>query len=422
MPTDPAAAVRAFYDDHPYPPPVAGLDRYREAWNDSKRLRVEYHLLWPQTVYRQDLEILVAGCGTSQAAKHALRQPTARVTGIDVSPTSLRHTRELKRRYGLKNLTVRQLPIEHAHELGQRFDKIVCTGVLHHLTDPDAGLRALRDALKPDGAMYLMVYAAYGRAGIYMLQEYCRRLQIGTSQRELEDLIAVLRTLPDGHPLARVLREAPDMRDPDALADALLHPQDRAYTVPQLFDFVERNGCRFGRWYRQAQYMPQCGALSATPHAARLTELRVREQYAAVELYRGTITRHSFIAYHKNSPGVSQLLQIDKDGRWSSYVPIRQPRTICVEKNLPPGAAGVLINQAHLFTDLILPIDQFEKQMFEAIDGKKTIAELLDPIEKPPAEAQRQARARDFFERLWRYDQVVFDASRDANLTEVMHE
>ena len=31
--------------------------------------------------------------------------------------------------------------------------------------------------------MYLMVYAPYGRTGIYMLQDYCRRLGIGTSER-----------------------------------------------------------------------------------------------------------------------------------------------------------------------------------------------------------------------------------------------
>ena len=417
--TDPADGVQAFYDDHPYPPPVAGLDRYREAWSDPDRLRVEYHLLWPRTAYRQDLEILIAGCGTSQAAKHALRQPAARVTGIDNSATSLRHTRELKHRYGLKNLKVRKLPIERVHELGRQFDKIVCTGVLHHLADPDAGLRALRAVLKPDGAMYLMVYAAYGRSGIYMIQEYCRRLGIGTSKREIEGLIAVLRTLPNGHPLAPVLREAPDMRRPDALADALLHPRDRAYTVPQLFDFVERNGCRFGRWYRQAQYVPQCGALSATPHAARLTNLPAREQYAVVELYRGTIARHSFIAYRDDHPGESQLIRTGDSptavgSQWQSYVPIRQPRTICVQKNLPPGAAGVLINQAHTYTDLILPIDRYEKRVFDAIDGRRTTTEIVDRTTTPQGEPRRQAQARAFFERLWWYDQVVFDASRSA--------
>jgi SAM-dependent methyltransferase len=424
---DPADAVQVFYDDHPYPPPVADLDRYREAWSDPDRLRVEYHLMWPEAAYREDLEILIAGCGTSQAAKHALRQPAARVTGIDNSATSLRHTQELKRRYGLKTLKVRQLPIERVHELECQFDKIVCTGVLHHLVDPDAGLRALRAVLKPDGAMYLMLYATYGRAGIYMIKQYCRQLGVGSSEREIEDLIAVLRTLPNRHPLAPVLREAPDMRRPDALADALLHPRDRAYTVPQLFDFVERNGCKFGRWYRQAQYVPQCGALAATPHAARLTELPAQEQYAAVELYRGTIARHSFIAYRDDHPGESQLIRLGDStwtigNRWQNYVPIRQPRTICVQKNLPPGAAGVLINQAHTYTDLILPIDRHEKRLYDAIDGRRTIAEILHQTKTPPRESRRQTRARAFFERLWWYDQVVFDASRNATAMEMIHE
>ena len=81
---------------------------------------------------------------------------------------------QLKRKYNLTNLETRQLPIEGAAALGRSFDLIVCTGVLHHLADPDAGLRALRSVLKPEGAMYLMVYAPYGRTGVYMLQDYCR--------------------------------------------------------------------------------------------------------------------------------------------------------------------------------------------------------------------------------------------------------
>ena len=73
-------------------------------------------------------------------------------------------------------------------ELGRTFDQVVCTGVLHHLPDPDLGLRALRDVLRPQGAMHLMVYALYGRAGIYMMQEYCRLLGISSSDTDLRDL------------------------------------------------------------------------------------------------------------------------------------------------------------------------------------------------------------------------------------------
>ena len=235
-----AEEVRDFYERYPYPRPIDSLEKYRKLWQDRQRRRADYHLFWPARSYGEDHSILIAGCGTSQAAKHALRWPAAQVVGIDFSATSVRCTVELKRKYNLNNLQVHQLPIERVNELETSFDQIVCTGVLHHLADPDAGLRALRDMLKPDGAMHLMVYAPYGRAGIYLLQEFCRRIGIQATDEEIRDLITALGALPPGHPLENLLREAPDFREEAALADALLHPQDRAYSVPQLFDFIKR--------------------------------------------------------------------------------------------------------------------------------------------------------------------------------------
>ena len=405
-----ADQVRDFYDRYPYPRPIDSLEKYRRLWQDPQRRLADYRLFWPARPYREDHSILVAGCGTSQAAKHALRWPKAQVTGIDFGATSVRHTEELKRKYNLKNLRVHQLPIEQVGDLEACFDQIVCTGVLHHLVDPDAGLKALRGALKPDGVMHLMVYAPYGRAGIYMLQEYCRRIGVRPSEREIRDLVVALQALPPGHPLQPLLRETPDFRHEAALADALLHPQDRAYSVPQLFDFVRRGGLAFGRWLRQAPSLPTCGAIAQIPHTARLAQLSVEEQYAAVELFRGTMVRHSAVLYRNDGPGVSGPIRFE-DGCWQSYVPIRLPMTISVRERLPPGAAAVLINQSHTYTDLYLPITREEKRLFEAIDGTQTIAEIVRSV---GASDRRWDRARSFFERLWWYDQVVFDASRQV--------
>jgi SAM-dependent methyltransferase len=408
---DVAVEVQDFYERYPYPRPIDNLEKYRRLGQDRQGRRADYHLFWPLRTYREDLSILIAGCGTSQAAKHALRWPAAQVTGIDFSSTSVRCTEELKRKYDLNNLQVRQLPIDRVNDLKMSFDQIICTGVLHHLADPDAGLRALREVLKPAGAMNLMVYAPYGRAGVYMLQEFCRRVGIHANDEAIRDLIAALTAIPPGHPLENLLRESPDFRQEAALADALLNPQDRSYSVQQLFDFIEKAGLTFGRWIKQAPYTPHCGVVAKIPQASRLKELSVPEQYAAVELFRGTMIRHSMVAYRDDNPDDPQRVTFAGDA-WLRYVPLRMPDTICVQERLPPGAAGVLINQTHAYRDLIMPIDSTEKRLFDSIDGRASIASI---VERALASSQTKSQldmARTFFEKLWWHDQGEFDASR----------
>lgn len=402
-PRDTTDTVRSFYEEHPYPRPVDDLDSYREAWSNPLRRKAEFHLFWPEKIFREDLSILVAGCGTSQAAKYAMRWPEARITGIDFSSKSLELTEKLKQKYSLSNLDVHRLQVEQAGKLDSQFDLIVSTGVLHHLADPDAGLSALRSCLAPGGVMHLMVYAPYGRTGIYMLQDYCRRLKIGTSSREIHDLAASLRALPPDHPLIPLLRNSPDFRSEAALADALLHPQDRSYSVEQLLEFIGKAGLRFARWIRQAPYLPQCGGITQVPHAALLNWLPEHEQFAAMELFRGNMLRHSAIAVPSQCEKHRPTISFEGDA-WLDYVPIRLFGTINVEERLPASAAAVLINQAHTQTDIYLPINAVQKEMVQRIDGTRTIRQVLDQITS-------HSEARILFQRLWWYDQVVFDAS-----------
>jgi SAM-dependent methyltransferase len=399
--------VRDFYTSHPYPPPLDDLDRLRDAWQAANPNRAEHHLLWPDREYGSDLDVLVAGCGTWQAAKYALCHPDARVLGIDVSSTSLEHTDALKRKYNLTNLATQQLPIENVAKLDQRFDLILCTGVLHHLVDPDAGLRALGSVLRSEGAMYLMVYAPFGRTGVYMLQEYCRRLGIGTSREEIHDLTAALKVLPQRHPLLAALGSSRESLNAEALVDALLNPRDRTYSVPELFDFIERNGLTLGRWYWQAPYLPQCGSIANTPHASKLTALAGREQYTAMELWRGLMTIHSLVVHRGGANKDGSKVRFDDD-RYLLYVPIRLPWTVCDQEGLPSGVSGVLWNQTHTFDDLFLVIDEREKRMFDAIDGRRSISEILETVNEKETSPL-------FFEKLWWYDQVVFDTSTAAS-------
>jgi hypothetical protein len=144
------------------------------------------------------------------------------------------------------------------------------------------------------------------------------------------------------------------------------------------------------------------------PHAARLVSLSSRLQHAAVELLRGTMTRHNFIAYRDDRQGRSQPIRFDGD-TWRGYVPLRLPWTLCIRDRVPPGSVAVLINRAHTYPDLALPIDAAQEQIFAAIDGNRSIDEIL----RGAAGGNQQARR--FIQQLWQYDQIVFDATSSQN-------
>lgn len=361
-------------------------------WDDPYRRRVEHFLHWPTLPYREERTILIAGCGTSQAARWAARHPAARVVGIDVSPSSLEATRTLAESHDVTNLELSELPIEEVEDLDEVFDQIVCTGVLHHLADPEAGLEALRASLAPDGAMQLMVYATHGRTGISMMREYCRRL--GIDIEGVPDLMDALKEVPLGHPISHALREARDFEDRDAIADALLNPREQTYTVPELFDLLDHGGMRFGRWVRQAPYRPRCGIMGMLPHGEQIAALAEVDQYSMMELFRGTMTRHSVIAHREDT----SMQPLDWQANWGSFVPMIPATVVVVEDRLPPGKAAAVINRAHVDRDLVCFLDRDQVSVFRAIDGETSLGDITG------ADA-------GFFEHLWLHDLVVVDAS-----------
>jgi len=67
---------------------------------------------WPCRKRTQDLDILVAGCGTGEAAKTAVHVPDARVTAIDISQRSLDSVQKLLDHNSITNVELYNLPLE----------------------------------------------------------------------------------------------------------------------------------------------------------------------------------------------------------------------------------------------------------------------------------------------------------------------
>jgi hypothetical protein len=220
--------------------------------------------------------------------------------------------------------------------------------------------------------------------------------------------------LPAAHPLQHRLREAPDFQHAAALADALLNPQDRAYSVPQLFAFLDDASLSFGRWLSQAAYSPHCGVMEGLPQAPSIQELAPAEQVRrgrAVPRHDGDAQR---VAYRSDRPGGSPQPDFAGDA-WRGHVPhppARHGVHTGTGANASRRAAAVLINRNHTHKDLVLPIDAAQKHLLDAVDGKRSIGESVAANPHASHAPLPANVARDFFERVWWWGQVVFDTSR----------
>ena len=197
MSNDPRAdVVSRQYERWQYPAPIQDLEawvRTNWQWFDPNHAQ---RILWPDREYEPNLDILVAGCGTNQAAVFAYTNPAAKVVAVDISQPSLDHHAYLKKKHRLSNLELHLLPVEELPTLGCDFDLIVSTGVLHHLADPAAGMKALAQCLRPDGAVAVMLYAKYGRAGVEVLQSIFRDMGLGQDEASVRTVKAAIATLP----------------------------------------------------------------------------------------------------------------------------------------------------------------------------------------------------------------------------------
>src|SRR5262245_28285059 len=343
-------AVRKQYEAYSYPPPVEDGEKFLKQWGpltcDPKFAGIQ---LWPEGRPRQDLRILCAGCGSSQAALIALNNPDCAVVGIDLSETSIAHSKRLGDRHDLANLELRQMSLLDVGELKRSFDLIICTGVLHHLPDPDAGLKALADVLDPSGSMAIMLYGKSGRAGVYLVQDILRRLGAGRNAEGVRTARELLKFFPSNHYLITATGKLPhDLAHDAGIVDMLLHPQDRAYSVPEIMEFVETAGLIFSGWSDNALYCAD--RFLGGEMLERVLALPPAEQWAVVDNLTVLNDRHDFFVRKPQSTRF--LTRFDTDD-FLSYVP-----HVRAGVRLAGDANSLILTRRALQGEVVTPISR----------------------------------------------------------------
>ena len=373
--------VQAQYEAYPYPERDPADERKRLiTGSPSHPWEIDHFLFAGRRDWSRPLRALVAGGGTGDgliqlAALLAAAGRPCEITYLDLSKAARAVAEERARIRGLKGIRFETGSLLDAADYG-RFDYIDCCGVLHHLPEPQAGFDALAGALAPGGGIGLMVYAPYGRSGVYPLQEAFGALGEGLDpQAKLAMAKRVFACLPEGHPFKRnphlVDHEASDA----GFYDLLLHSQDRPFTVAELDQSLARAGLELVSFTQPALYDPD----RLLPEGVRAPEGLGRiGRMALAEKLRGTIKTH--VAYATRAGEAAKALARPSD---LSLVPQLKGGS---GAQLARAAAtkGVLrLNQGG--ETITVPLPKSAAPLLGAIDGRRSLGGIaqragLDPI------------------------------------------
>lgn len=384
-------AVREQYENYPYP--------YVDPKGEHVAIRIpvaewfgcmNHYCYSGRKDFRKEFRALVAGGGTGDATialAEQLRGTGNEVVYVDMSEASMKVAQERASIRGLTNIRWIRDSLLNIPKLGLgQFDYINCSGVLHHLADPDAGLSILNGALKDDGAMAIMLYAKYGRMAVYMMQETLRMINRNEPnlQKQVDNAKAVLGNLPQTNWLfnsSQMILDEIQKGGDVGIYDLLLHTQDRSYSIPELYDFCKKSELNILRFFSDYQnishqiYNPAF-YLNDETLVRKVGNQPAQKQQELAELLHGKIEKHCFYAVKKlpAQPAIHDLEMIPILG-----LGIATDHS-AITRNIAQKEQAIQLYQESTNTRVIAPNGPHLGAMWEHVDGKKTLREIYGAV------------------------------------------
>ena len=381
--------VRELYEQFPYPlrDPQQEKDRLLMPPLDTLS-RVNHYCFGGKRDIDSGFRALVAGGGTGDAMvwlAEQLRDVDGSVTYLEPSSASTKVARARAEARGLTNVTyVNQTISDFAKSKPEPFDYINCAGVLHHLEDPEEGLRDLTSVLKADGAMGVMVYGEHGRLAVTEWRKMIAPLLDGKDLVEqLSMTRTLLSTLPEDNMLLK-MGGGPGFikglleNDPE-IVDLLLHPVECAYDVHGVYDFAASAGLNVAAFTGffgfggtgKAHYSIE--NLIRDPGLMReLAAKPLRDQQAFCERFSGAMPLHAFYLTREDKGQSTEALP---DGELAPYFFVPPSKTFFDDLVALAGQPVLIEDGTGNAVDLTGGPDL--ARLLAAFDGKNSVADIV---------------------------------------------
>lgn len=180
--------------------------------------------------------ILVIGCGTGrQVIELALVYPDVKFTAIDTSQASIRYAKYMSELRQITNIEF-YCGDFLTLALSSMFDFVLCTGVLHHLSSPLAGLAALQKLIKPNGTALIGLYSKTARKDLKIFNHEIQAIKANDNL----SLVQAITKWRCQHIASRdqYLLNVEDFYSMAGLNDLLCHPQEYEFSCEELKTYL----------------------------------------------------------------------------------------------------------------------------------------------------------------------------------------
>lgn len=223
---DVTVAMQGFYSQNPFPD-------YDEMETVGSLIEKSLSRGFPELLNRAippHTRVLEVGCGTGQLGNF-LSVANRFVLSADMTWNSLQLAQRFKMAGGLGGVHFAQMNLFRMPLQPGAFDVVICTGVLHHTSDPYRGFKGLIEFARPGGYVIIGLYNLFGRA-----QTRMRRLLaklIGRTVERLDPYLAGTRMAADKR-LAWYM-------------DQYQNPHESLHTMDEMLRWFDDNGLEFVR-------------------------------------------------------------------------------------------------------------------------------------------------------------------------------
>jgi SAM-dependent methyltransferase len=184
--------------------------------------------------------ILLSGCGAFAPYPMSVANPKATITGMDLARNNLQRARLHCLLHRFFNVEFLQGDFLDPTVTPGPYHFIEAFGVLHHLDDPAAGMRALEQRLLPGGILRVMVYGRYARQEAESVRRVMRLLKV----RDVATIKRMIKRSAPGSRLRSYFESAWEAKTDSGLADLFLHPNVKTYRIDEFLEVVGQSGLK----------------------------------------------------------------------------------------------------------------------------------------------------------------------------------